>query len=839
VLRRTFTLGILVGYMTTSPYAWGGAGTPELFDQNQPLQNIDQHSQAKKQQPQDWPFYIQANTITYNAQTDIVTAEGDVEISQFIDRNQHSMFFDVAADSAEKDGKTFQETLDDEIAAEQSLREDSLTYIPTFHNPADPSKKKTPKKTSYKERYLKADSVIYNRKTQKITAIGNVVLIDEDKNAVFADRVELDDAFDNGFLEPLKILLANDEGRLTAMNGIRKGSEKNVFRKATYSPCHVCSTSPTPLWQFRSEKVTHNQVDKEIIYNHAFLDFLGAPVFYFPYFKHPDPSVKRKSGILMPTYGNSSDLGAVLQVPYFWVLGPHNDMTISPVITTKQGPVLAAEYRHRFERGNIQLNGSITRSRHLDRNKLRITSPGLKTPPKTRFHLFTKGRLELNRDHLFTFDLNRASDTTYLRRYSMLNGNGSVIQNKNLTSEIRLEQFKSNSYAGIRSYSFQTDTPRTTPFVLPLGQYMYKTDPGRLNETYALDGHFLGLIRREQRPGVFSKNSSRASLGAGFNLPYVNSSGHLYELDLKMRGDLYQLGDYQRIGQTRPQSYATGRAFSTGSLTWRYPLATGRPGSQYITEPIAQMVVSPKEQNLGRIPNEDSRFSELDDLNLFYVNRMNGYDRTDTGRRFVYGINNGFIGNKGRRLFVFLGQSYRLDRYNVSLIGDHKKASDYVTRIQVVPIEWFKIHYRGRFEREHMQNRFSEVTTNFGVPRLNLSQTIAFLDRRDTPNGADIKQMNWQLASQINENWSASLLQSKNYAKGQKNALANMASLVYQNECFQVSLGVFRSRFRDRDIKPDTGFLLQFKFKNLGGFQPYNTGTNMPNITLRKLDYGA
>ena len=484
---------------------------------------------------QSLPLYIQAHTISFDKKTNVVVAEGDVEISQFL--------------AEEKTGTLFH-----------------------FDDEKTDSKNKSSEKKGIKERYLKADHLSYNRDTGEIIALGHVIFIDEEKNVLFAEHMKIDEKFDNGFVAPLKILLANEEGRITAQKGQRKQGNRTVFSKATYSPCHICEAKPLPLWQIRSHKVTHDQVKREIRYNNAYLDIFGVPVLYMPYFKHPDPGIKRKTGFLMPLFGNSTDLGFVAQIPYFWVLGPHNDLTISPVITTKQGPVFVTEYRHRYTRGDAKVGGSITRNTSLNRHQIRANQPSLPTPSKTRYHLYTKGRFEMNADHLLTFDLIRASDTTYLRRYSMLNRKNAIMQNKNLTSEIKLERFKSNSYGSIRTFAFQTDTPKTTPYVFPLAQYMYKSDPCRFNETYRFDGNFLSLIRKRDRPGLVARNSSRAIGNAGVNLPYVNSIGHLYEMDMNVRGDLYQIGTYQRPGATRASSYSTARTFPTASFTWRYPL---------------------------------------------------------------------------------------------------------------------------------------------------------------------------------------------------------------------------------------------------------------------------
>jgi LPS-assembly protein len=78
-------------------------------------------------------------------------------------------------------------------------------------------------------------------------------------------------------------------------------------------PVKVCKAHPeqAPTWQLKSDKIIHDQERELVEYHHAWLEMWGWPIFYTPYFSHPDPAVKRKSGFLMPTYSHGRDLGYV------------------------------------------------------------------------------------------------------------------------------------------------------------------------------------------------------------------------------------------------------------------------------------------------------------------------------------------------------------------------------------------------------------------------------------------------------------------------------------------------------------------------------------------------
>ena len=210
------------------------------------------------------------------------------------------------------------------------------------------------------DRVLRADTVSYNQKTDTLTATGNVALMEQSGDVLFADHVELSGDFKNGIVENIRMLLS-DDARFAAVGGRRVGGDVIEMRKVVYSPCRTCLGSKTPpIWQIKAFSVKHDKSEKIIEYRDAFLEFFGIPVMYTPYLSHPDPTVKRKSGFLAPRYGNDSELGFLLEVPYYYNIAPDKDATVRPIITSKEGVVLAGEYRQRFAKGRIKFEGSAT-----------------------------------------------------------------------------------------------------------------------------------------------------------------------------------------------------------------------------------------------------------------------------------------------------------------------------------------------------------------------------------------------------------------------------------------------------------------------------------------------
>ena len=150
----------------------------------------------------------------------------------------------------------------------------------------------------YNNYILTADQVVYDQSANTLTAVGNVMLKEPNGNVVRADRYTLTDDFRDGFVSQLSIVAADDT-RIAAEKATRRGGNTTVFTNGRFTPCKTTDGMP-PLWCLSAATVTHDQAAATISYQDAQFELFGVPILYTPYFEHADPSVKRKSGFLMP-----------------------------------------------------------------------------------------------------------------------------------------------------------------------------------------------------------------------------------------------------------------------------------------------------------------------------------------------------------------------------------------------------------------------------------------------------------------------------------------------------------------------------------------------------------
>jgi LPS-assembly protein len=656
------------------------------------------------------------------------------------------------------------------------------------------------------DRVLQAKTVTYNQKTNTVTASGNVSLLEPKGDVVFAEYVELTDDMKYGVIKGIGILL-QDKSRMAAAGG-RLVDTKRELANAVYSPCELCPKDPTraPLWQVKAVRVVHDTEAQDIIYHDAWMEMYGIPVAYTPYLSHPDPTVKRRSGFLAPAFGSDSQLGFFSRAPYYIVLDESRDVTIEPMVTTKERGAIFGEYRQRMGRGTLESSGSFTRvhNRDNDGNEL----PG----DRSRGHFFTKARYDLDPTWRTGFDGGYVSDDTYLRRYRISSQNV-------VTTRPFIEGFRGNNYAIAQGYYFrglrQIDDEDTTPLVAPLMDYNFVGDTDRLGGRWFGDANLMSLQRQQ------GADSRRIATRIGWERPYTTTRGDVWTTSFTWHNDLYYVNDVTPFGgpRTAREEGATGRSLPIARLDWRYPFVRESGGFRQVIEPVVALLAAPNGGNPGKIPNEDSTDFEFDDTNLFSTNRFAGLDRVEGGSRAIYGMRFSAYGNKAGQSELFLGQSYRArddDTFEEGS-GLNKHLSDYVGRLRVAPADYLDGIYRFRYAQTNFAPVRHELIASVGPPALRLQTGYLFFKQTAaTSEFGDREQIALGVTSRITRQWSARFGHTRNLSGRDEGPLATGAGLTYEDECFIFDAGLSRSYTRDRDYRPSDTVLFRFMFKTLG-----------------------
>jgi len=643
-------------------------------------------------------------------------------------------------------------------------------------------------------RTLLADTISYNQTNDVIHAKGHVTLHRPNGDVLFAEMMEISGDLKNGLIEDFHAILA-DRSRFAASRAELVNDETMTLDRAVYSPCQPCQDDPSRplLWQLKAVKITHDRVGKEVTYDHAWLEFAGVPILYTPYLSHPDPSVKRKTGLLPPRVGGSSDLGMVVRAPYFYVLDQYSDVTLTPILTSNENGGLAGEYRERFTKGEVTALGSVAYD----------------STQNTLGHVKASSRFDINDNWRWGADLNRASTSTYMRRYGF--GHDST-----LTSRAFVEGFNGKNDANVSTMAFQnlrtSNTTSTSPLVLPVAQYNHQGEANRLGAYNTLDVNAAMLSHKQ------GTDSKRISILPSWNLPYTAPKGDIYKLSASLGVDFFHAQNLTAPA-SRGGTYngAALRVNPQLAFDWRWPLARRTGSVSEVIEPIGQVIVSPYGGNSYKMANEDSQDFDFNDTNLFSTNRFTGYDRVETGPRANYGLKWGVYGDQGGSTSVLVGQSYRLKKDDTFQVGSglENNMSDYVARVQMSPGEHLNLLYRTRIDQDTLDFRRNEVGSTGTLGWFNYNMDYVFFERQRGSEFPGRKELSYALGAKLTDTWSTSLsgVRDMSQTGGQRSM---DLGLTYDDECFNFNTTMSRTFYQDREIKPTDAIMFRIVFKTLG-----------------------
>lgn len=657
---------------------------------------------------------------------------------------------------------------------------------------------------AYDGRILMADKVTYDQKTDVVTADGNVSLLETSGEVAFADHVVLRNKMKDGVVQTLSVLMT-DKSRLAGHDAVRTNGTVTTMHRGVYSPCKICKKEgqDTPLWQIKAFRVIHNSETKRIIYEDAFMEIFGVPIAYLPFFSHPDPTVKRQSGFLVPEIASSTDLGQEVTVPYYWVIKPNMDATIAPRFTTQEGIVYQGEFRHRIEQGQYQFYGTGTWPR----------TKTLGTPGEASFRgsLFGDGAFKLNPEWDWGFQTQLVSDNTYLRRYGLSDAT-------DLTNNIYLNNFDGRNSLTANAYYFrnllQTTNRDNTPWVAPIVDF--KHDFGDLlgDGRLTLNGNAMVL-------GTPAGLDSRRLSGTlDWEKPFTSRGGQVYRFFASLRGDVYMTdkAPNSNMPGTTYGAETITRALPTAGVEVSYPFVNSAGSFRQVIEPIGQVIYAPSIGNNDRIPNQDSISMEFDDTNLFSENRFPGLDRWETGARASVGVRYSIYGADGAQASVLLGQSYRLkedDSFSAAT-GLRDQRSDYVGAIQVAPNNNLFVVHRFRIDQKNFKfsrNEF-DVIAKTGPLSTQLGYAYFAQDPSLLTAPGSREQVNLGSVLKLSEYWRVFGSTTRDLTN--RFTVSNQIGVGYQDDCFGLAIGMYQSNINYQDIQKTNTFLVQITFKNLG-----------------------
>ncbi len=664
---------------------------------------------------------------------------------------------------------------------------------------------------------VRADAVTWNRKSGAIVATGNIRLVDKDGNQLFTERVELTDELKAGAMDDLLIALRQG-GRVAAKSGRREASGRIILTRASYTGCAVeddqgCPKNPS--WRVNAEQVAFDPDAKNLRFKGARMELFGVSLLPLPGLVLATDG-RAIDGLLIPDLRLSASNGIEISEGYYKRLGPNADLQVKGYVYTQAAPMISAQYRMLTDIGAFQFTGYATRSALIP-----VSGTGTVQSTEARGYLFGNGRFQFNPNWSLSASVRLASDRTFLRRYD-------ISRDDRLRSTFELERIDASSYLSIAGWATQTlrvgDKQGQVPIALPVVDFRKRMTDPLLGGRVELQFNSLAISRTS------GQDTQRAFAGARWDLSRLTPLGQLVTLTALVRGDVYHSSD--NLLTTTPSYRGNngwqGRGIATAALDVKWPfVGSFLKGTQVIT-PRFQIVASPTIRNLA-VPNEDARAIDLEDSNLFALNRFPGYDRIEDGVRFTYGFDWQWQA-PGWRINSTIGQSYRLTSKSTLFpdgTGLNDRVSDIVGRTEVRFRDFVKLTHRFRLDKDSLAVRRNEFDATIGSQRTYFELGYLRLNRNITTveDLQDREELRFSARAAFAKHWSIFASGVVNLTDRNEDPLntsdgfqplRTRIGVAYEDECLELALTWRRDFVATGDARRGNTFQIYFALRNLG-----------------------
>ena len=637
-----------------------------------------------------------------------------------------------------------------------------------------------------KKNFFLVESFSYTL-NDSLIKLNNVKLIDFEKNIIQIEKAYLNLISKKLIGKDLSIDFNNksfkksNEPRLKGKTISISGNETQIT-KGVFTTCK--KNDDCPPWQFSAKEITHDKKKQTIFYKNAWLKLYNKPVFYFPRFFHPDPTVNKQSGFLMPTFQESNSLGRSLNIPYYTVISNNKDFTVTPRFYRNEKVLVQSEYRSVSSKHNNILDLSFVTEKNNSSSKSHFFS---KTIRKLDFNNFDESNLSLQLQH--------TSNNTYLKTYK-------------LKSPIINEISSLTSFLGISAY--REDLSFNTNF-----QVYENLSKEKSSDKYEFIYPSYDLLKRFNNPTKLNGDFSVLSSGS-----FKNYDTNVYEKVVINDFIFNSSPSFTKNGFKNNYNFLLKNVNSDSTNSTKYKksrhhdlLSIVEYNSSYllrkegvnynnILKPKLSLKFSPN--NTKDMSNEDRR---IDINNIFSMNRLSSNDTVEGGTSLTYGLEflktdktseKDLFGAKIANIFK-LQEDKNLPRN--SSLGN--KTSDIVGALNFSPNNNLKIDYNFSVDNSLNDKNYELLSSKIKIN--NFVTTFEYLNENN---------------SNINKNYLSNkttyFVDDSNklefeIRENKKTKFTEFYNLIYQytNDCLVAAIEYNKNFYSDKDLKPDENIFIK------------------------------
>ena len=625
----------------------------------------------------------------------------------------------------------------------------------------------------------------------KMIKLSNLKVFDADNNTFVVDIAFLDLKKNELTAKDIGINFkisknSENEPRLKGRSLINNEKE-TVVKKGTFTFCK--KREKCPPWEMGAEEIVHDKEKKIIKYKNANLRIYDKKVFYFPKFFHPDPTVKRQTGFLIPKLSDNSTTGFSLNLPYFLVLAENKDITINPRIFLDNKLLIQSELRQKYKNSDHIADVS----QYVSSNE---SSKG------HFFYNFDKNYETNNFDDVeFKFQIEQVSDETYLKAYKI--ESPIINDTSNLTNSLSLNFYNQNLSINTNLDVYEDLNKKDSDKYEYVPNFNFSKI---INEYYSINSN--GYYKN------YSTNITEKILINNFEFlstPNFLNNGIVNENKFLIRNVNSDAKNSEKFKNKSSVSIAP-----TLQTIYSYPLR--KESAEYnntINPKLSLRFSSPHTKDLNKSVRKISY------NNIFELDRLGISDASEGGISATYGYEYTKIdkSNLNEKIKIALANNLRIqkneDLPNNSNLGD--KVSDFVGLIEYKPNNFTKLNYDFSIKNNLDQKNYELFGFEFYLN--NLSSKFEYINE----NNSNLKTSYIQNEIRYNLDKNNSLIFETRENK--EKSFTEFYNLIYQyqNDCLTAGLEYNKEYYSDQDLKPSESLFFKISIIPFGGI-------NSPNL---------
>ena len=647
---------------------------------------------------------------------------------------------------------------------------------------------------------ISLDNFEYLAKKNIFKSIGNIKIKDQLENLYEFSQIYIDTKKKEMLGTDIKAYMNHQDFKTNKKNdprifanSIKINDQKSSFNKSIFTLCKLKEDEKCPPWTIQASNMLHDNQSKTIYYNNAVIKVYNIPIFYAPKLSHPDPSVDRRSGFLVPFFSNTKNLGAGLSVPYFWAVNKDKNFTLTNKLYVEQNPLFLGEYHQAFKNSNLLTDFGYTKG-------YKTTSPTKRKGEKS--HIFAKFNKNFKNDSESESSLNislqKISDDKYLKLHkiktSLVDFNNDILE-----SALNFTHANQDLFFGFNASVFETlkaDYNDKYEYILPeivLDKNLISNDKfGNLDlqmnfktrnyDTNKLTSFLVNDFQWSSNNKIFKSVMKNKFLGNFKNINYQAKNVDIYKTDNTNElfgaiGLLSEIDFFKKLG-------------STNHLFTPKALLKYSPGSM----------------------RKEQEGSRLDPINAYKLNRLGEINNFETGNTATLGFDYNIKKNNINKLDFSVAQviNEKENKKFDSITSMDEKLSDLVGFATLNVSENLNLNYDFAIDQNYKDLNYTDVGAKLNLKNID----IDFNYLQENNHIGDQDYFKTKIGYKNTKDGVISF-------ETKRNLITNSAefynlSYEYFNDCLRAGLVYRREFYNDSELEPENSLMFNITLTPFG-----------------------